>query len=339
MLRKLTLPLLLTTLTMLLWAGSGVAADAYVAEKADKITIGTGVRVRTTPATSAVETGKLPLGTNFTSIQHTATKAKIGSQSDYWYRLDAPLKGWVFGGLLRSFDPAKADAAHLALIREKLGEADKVYGGLYGSDHENQSPLSFADAVEVSQFANRAAASSKNPETQGELELAYWRAIQISLFKIQSEQATKAPYAAWLKQLGKKVFYTEPSAEYLVNPDNYWKLADRHKQDTIGDAIAWQAANAFVGGECEGSISCMSGRSLMMEGEYLKRYPKGKHVEAALQHANNSLAYIRKEWKNQPDEYTDVELKEWQSILAPLADSKAAKEARQHLKALQALRN
>jgi hypothetical protein len=336
MLRKLTIPLLLTTLSMLLWT-SAVAADAYVAEKADKITIGTGVRVRATPTTSAAETGKLSLGTNFTATQRTATKAKIGSQSDYWYRLDTPPKGWVFGGLLRNFDSAKADAARLTLIREKLGAADKVYGGLYGSDHENQSPLDFADAVEVSQFANRAAAASKNPEVQGELELAYWRAVQISLFKIPPDKASKAPYAAWLKQLGKHVFYTEPSAEYLVNPRNYWKLADRHKRDASGDAIAWQAANAFVGGECEGFISCMSGRSQMMEGEYLKRYPKGKHVETALQHVNDSLAYIRKEWKNQPDEITDVDLKEWQTILAPLADSKAAREASQQLKALQAL--
>lgn len=333
MLRKLSIPVLLTTFALLLWAGTVTAADAYVAEKAEKITIGTGVRVRATPSTSAAETGKLPLGTNFTSTQRTAAKVKVGSQSDYWYRLDAPLKGWVFGGLLRNFDPAKADTARLALIRDKLGAADKLY-----DSYEHQSPLSFADAVEVSQFANRAAAASKTPETQGELKLAYWRAVQISLFKIPLEGATEATYAAWLKQLGKQVFYTEPSAEYLVNPDNYWELADRHKRDTIGDAIAWQAANAFIGGECEGFISCLSGRSLMMEGEYLKRYPKGKHVESALQQANQSLAYIRQEWKNQADENTDVDLKAWQSILAPLADSKAAKEARQHLKALQALR-
>jgi hypothetical protein len=277
--------------------------------------------------------GKLMLGTDFATTQHTAAKARIGNQSDYWYRLDTPLKGWVFGGLVRSFDPAKADDAHLTLVRDKLGAADKLY-----DSYEHKSPLSFADAVEVSQFASRAAAASKKPGTQGELELAHWRAVQIALFQIPVASANKAPFAAWLKQQGKNVFYTEPSAEYLVNPDNYWKLADRHKRDAIGDAIAWQAANAFVGGECEGFISCMSGRSLMMEGEYLKRYPKGKHVAAALQQANGNLAYIRKEWKNQPDEHKDVDLKAWQSILAPLADSKAAREARQHLKALQALR-
>jgi hypothetical protein len=277
--------------------------------------------------------GKLMLGTDFATTQHTAAKARIGNQSDYWYRLDTPLKGWVFGGLVRSFNPAKADDAHLALVREKLGAADKLY-----DSYEHKSPLAFADAVEVSQFANRAAAASNKPEIQGELELAHWRAVQIALFQIPVASATKAPFAAWLKQQGKSVFYTEPSAEYLVNPDNYWKLADRHKRDAIGDAIAWQAANAFVGGECEGFISCMSGRSLMMEGEYLKRYPKGKHIDAALQQANGTLEYIGKEWKNQPDEHKDVDLKAWQTVLAPLADSTAAKEARQHLKALQALR-
>ncbi|MEB4591916.1 SH3 domain-containing protein [Candidatus Thiothrix sp. Deng01] len=332
MLHRLAAPLFLAA-SLLSWAGATHAADAYVAEKATKITIGTGVRVRAAPSAGAREVGKLPLGTDFTSTQRTAAKAKIGGQTDYWRQLDTPLKGWVFGGLLRNFDPAKADEARVALARDKLGPADKLY-----DSYEHKSPLSFADAVEVSDFASRAAASSKNPVAQGELELAHWRAMQIALFSIPMESTAKPPYAAWIKQQGKNVFYTEPSAEYLVDPRNYWKLADRHKQDAIGDAIAWQAANAFVGGECEGFISCMSARSQMMEGEYLKRYPKGKHVEEALQDVNGNLEYIRKEWKNQPDEQKDVGLKAWQAILAPLPDSKAARTARQHLKALQALR-
>jgi hypothetical protein len=319
-------------ITTLLSAGTCNAADTYVAENAYKITVGTGVRVRATPSTTAAEVGKLTLGTDFATSQRTAAKVKIGSQSAYWYQVNAPLKGWVFGGFLRGFDPAQADNARLTLIRDKIGAADKLYDG-----YDTKSPLSFSDAVETSQFAHTAAAASKSAEARGELELAYWRAVQLSLFPISAADSTKPPYSAWLKQLGDNAFHSEPSDSYLVNPQSFWKLADRHAKDAIGDAIAWQAANAFIGGECEGSISCMSGRSLMMEGEYLKRFPHGKHVEAALKDANTTLDFIKQDWKNQPDEHNDVEVKAWQAIFALLPDSAAAKAARKTLQDIQSL--
>jgi hypothetical protein len=332
MIRKFATPLFAAFITALLTAGACHATDAYVAEKNHKITVGTGVRVRAAPSTSATEVGKLTLGTDFASSQRTAESVKIGNQSAYWYQVDAPLKGWIFGGFLRSFDPAQADNARLTLIRDKIGAADKLYDG-----YDNKSPLSFSDAVETSQFAHTAAAASKDAEARGELELAYWRAVQLSLFPITSADSAKPPYAAWLKQLGDNAFHSEPSDSYLVKPENFWTLADLHAKDAIGDAIAWQAANAFVGGECEGSIGCMSARSLMMEGEYLKRFPHGKHAEDALKAAAATLDFIKQDWKNQPDEGKDVDLKAWQAILAPLTDSAATKAARKTLQDIQAL--
>lgn len=330
--KTIKLCLFAAAIATLLSAGACNAADTYVAENAHKITVGTGVRVRATPSTTAAEVGKLTLGTDFATSQRTAAKVTIGNQSAYWHRVDAPLKGWVFGGFLRGFDPAQADNARLTLIRDKIGAADKLYDG-----YDTQSPLSFADAVETSQFARTAAAASKSAEARGELELAYWRAVQLSLFPITSANSTKPPYAAWLKQLGDNAFHSEPSDSYLVNPQNFWKLADRHAKDAIGDAIAWQAANAFIGGECEGFISCVSRRSLIMEGEYLKRFPHGKHVEEALKATNETLVFIKQEWKNQPDESKDVEVKAWQAIFAPLPNSAAAKAARKTLQEIQSL--
>lgn len=312
----------------LLWACTATA-DNYVAENGHKLTAGTGVRVRANPSTSAAEAGKLPIGTDVTITQRTANESKVGSTSAYWYQLNAPVKGWVFGGLLRDFDPTNPDEAFLSLARDKLGEADRLY------DYEHRSPLSFGDAIEISEFAKRAATTAKTPAAQGELELAYWRAIQIALSSDSFESHEKPPYSTWVKAQGENVFYSEPSGEYLINPDLLWQLADQHKDDSSGEAIAWQAANAFVGGECEGFISCMSARSLDMEGEYLKRFPQGNYVEKALARANEVLDYMNKEWNNQKDELGEINLKEWSDMLAALPDSKAAETAHRYIRNLQ----
>jgi hypothetical protein len=328
MIRKLTL----LFAAALLCAGIAIA-DSNVAVNTHKLTAGTGVRVRATPSTSAAETGKLGIGTDLTITQRTASKSKVGAQSDYWYQASAPVKGWVFGSLLRDFDPAQPESAWLALALEKLGKSDVMYDA-----YDHRSPLSFGDAVEISDFAKRAAAGSKTPAVQGELELAYWRAVQIALTSGDMDSHEKPPYSTWKKKFGEDVIYSEPSAEYLINPDVLWKLADKHKADASGDVIAWQAANAYVGGECEGDISCYSARTQMMQGAYLKRYPHGKYVEQALTSVNDTLDSMKKEWKDYPaDLKKDVDLKEWASILGALADSAAANKARQSLKALQAM--
>lgn len=310
--------------------GTAMAAD-YVAENANKLTVGTGVRVRATPDTNAAEVGKLPLGTDLHTTQRTSDKTKVGKQSDYWYQIETPVKGWVFGGLVRDFNLAQSEQVWLDLALEKLGKSDTLYGY-----YEDKSPLSFSDAVEIGEFAQRAAKESKTPAIQGELELAYWRAMQIALWTGDSNAHEKPPYSTWRKTLGDNVLYSEPSAEYLIQPDVLWKLADKHKDDASGDVIAWQAANAYIGGECEGFVGCYSGRTLMMQGGYLKRYPQGKYLKPVLAVVKDTFDSIRKDWQAD-DTVDDLNLKDWASILEPLADSPEANKARAAFKKLQAL--
>lgn len=315
-----------------LCAATAIADSYVVVLNTHKLTTGTGVRVRAKPAISAAEVGKLGIGTDVSVTQRTASKSNVGSQSGYWYQLDAPMQGWIFGNLLRDFDPAKPESAWLTLVLEKLGKSDTMYDG-----YEHKSPLSFGDAVEISEFAQRAAAASKTPAVKGELELAYWRAVQIALASGSMESHEKPPYSTWRKQFGENVMYSEPGAEYLIQPDVLWKLADKHRQDASGDVIAWQAANAFVGGECEGFLGCYSARTQMMQGGYLKRYPHGDYVGKALVTVNETLDYMIKDWQNQPDEVKEVDLTEWANMFERLADSPAAHKARKSLKTLQGM--
>lgn len=227
---------------------------------------------------------------------------------------------------------AKAGELTLEQIREKVGPLD-VFHPADGDLPSFDELAKLVDGIKV------AVASSTDPESKGELELAYLRALQTALVALPAEPEKRdaEPYASWLKAQGELVFQDEISGSWLVPANEYWKLADTYKDAAVGDAIAFHAANAPLGGECEGMISCGSMASLRAEGEYLKRFPKGKFVEPALDLVNQTLASMLADWDNQPEESTEANktLTEWEAILAPLPDNELAQKAREHLSQLQ----
>lgn len=313
-----------------------MAGEPYVSASGQKMVTGAAVRVREAPSVEAKEVGKLTMGTVLDISQRTSTEAKVGDKKAYWYQVTTPLNGWVFGGFVQDFEAAKADAAWLALARNKLGGADVL------EDMENPKPKPpFTDLVELARFLKEVAAKTTNRETKGELELDYWRAVQWSLDVISEmpqEKHSTEPYASWWKGFGGDVFFDEIAATFRVRTEVFWKLADTYKNAAIGDAIAFQAANVYPGGECEGMIDCVSGRSQMMEGEYIKRYPQGKYINKVLTSLNGVLKYILKDWKNQPEAQAGVNLTEWETLLKPVADSKEARQAREYLAKLRTMK-
>ena len=305
------------------------AMEASVAASGQKIVVGAGVRVRNAPSVSGKEVGKLTLGSVVDVSQRSKEKAKVGSNTAYWYQISSPVSGWVFGGFTQDFDTAHPDAAWLELTRAKLGKEDKVLTG-------DALPLGFSDAVELAAFAKTAAAKSTDPETQGEMALARLRAMQVAAYALPMEQEKRAaePYASWLKAQGDQVFADEVSGSYLVPAANFWKLADKYKNAAIGDAIAFHAANAALGGECEGFMSCYSVASQRSEGEYLKRFPKGKYVEPALAMVKTTLDALQADWDSQRDERAETNLAGWEAILKPV-EGKTAEQLRKQLNRLK----
>lgn len=315
---------LLAAMTSTVWA-----ADNYTAINEAKIVAGTGVRVRAEPNVAAKEVGQLTFGTIFTSPQRTSSAAKVGPSSSYWYNVTSPMQGWVFGGFLQSTDAKHPDAAALALLRSKLGAADTVIEG---------KTLRFSDAVEISQFADKATQAAQDQDSKGELALDHWRAVQASFNAINVNELQKPAYTDWFKAQGDKVFYHELAGGYYVKADTLWGLADQFKANSIGDAIAWQAANAALGGECEGFIDCGSGRAQMTDGEYLVRFPNGKHAADALKNINETLVYSIKDAKNQHEALQHIDFAKWEAILKPLPDSKAKTQAQQYVATLQKMK-
>ncbi|WP_298609745.1 SH3 domain-containing protein [uncultured Thiothrix sp.] len=303
-------------------------AETNTAYQTPKIITGTGVRVRANPTVSAAEVGKLPFGTVLVTQQRSPAQSTIGAKKDYWYSVNTPVKGWVFGGLLQDYDAQNPDRIAVQLIRSKLGKADRL---------ADTGTLNFNDALEVSQFAQQAASKAKTVDLAGDLQLAYLQAVQQGLFAIPINQEKKPPYAPWIKSLGNQVFYHELAGGYYVDTRIFWKLADHYKQAQIGDVIAWQAAHAALGGECEGFVDCVSYRMQITQGEYLKRYPKGQYVTLALKEINQDLEFMLKEAPQQKENIKEIDFALWDKILAPLGSSPNLEQTKQYLKKIKAL--
>ena len=139
------------------------------------------------------------------------------------------------------------------------------------------------------------------------------------------------------KKYGSISFGDDPSGQYLVSTKPFWALADQYKNDTIGDEIAWRASQQRLGGECEGMIGCASIASQRTDGEYLKRYPKGRYVKPALANVTDNFKYMLQEWNKPEQDASDANLKEWAVILSPQANNPNAKKALGYLKQMQGM--
>ena len=95
--------------------------------------------------------------------------------------------------------------------------------------------------------------------------------------------ALRAHIAAWLDRHERRLDYSEIGAEWRVEPEWFWALHDRYRDDPLADRIAWTASRRDPRGECEGHVPCYLGRMLHGEFEYLRRHPDGAYVAETLQ--------------------------------------------------------
>lgn len=93
----------------------------------------------------------------------------------------------------------------------------------------------------------------------------------------------RADVAAWLDLHERRLTYNEIGGRWGVEPEWFWALHDRYRDDPLADRIAWTASRRDPRGECEGHVPCYLGRMLYGEFEYLRRHPDGAYVPETLQ--------------------------------------------------------
>jgi hypothetical protein len=237
-----------------------------------------GARLRERPETAAAEAGRLQLGAVVDELERSTEKSRVGSSEEFWHLVSAPggARGWVFGGLVASYDPARRDAVYLKLANDRLAN----------------SAATFADLSELVRFLDRATREVKSRNALAELELARLVALARSLAAVPVEQLNVLPYKNWTDERAKEIVYSEPAGQWYVNSNIFWSLQTRYRDLPLAERIAWEASQTPLPGECEGYLPCYIYYQSQTNGRYLKLYPRGAHADAALSKLAESLGYI-----------------------------------------------
>lgn len=308
---------LLAGLTLLLViAPLRMQVTAQQAPAQARITIASGVRVRSAPQTSAEELIKLKFGAVVEELEQSAQKEKINQVEDYWYRvkLKDGKEGWVFGGLTIPFDASRRTDIYRKIVNDRLKAAKENFDNL----------------VELSDFILQAIAEVKEREIVAELELLRMLTIRQSLSTMPYDKLDQSPYREWISENEKLIYRDEISGDWLLLTEVLERLYEKYKTMALADRIAWEIANNRVGGECEGDLSCNLARFNFTIGKYLSRYPQGTYLDAAIKEVADTLGYAAEELK-QPDldaSYrADVrkELEELRKVVMKLTDKRKPK--------------
>ena len=222
-----------------------------------------GARLRERPETAAAETGRLGLGAVVDGLERSADKSRVGSTEEFWHLVAAPggARGWVFGGLVAPYDPARRDETYLKLSAERLANASAT----------------FAELSELVRFLDRAAKEVTRREARAPLELARLNALARSLASFDIGAQDKEPYKSWTKEREAEIVYSEPAGQWYVRAELLWNLELKYRGLPAAERAAWAAAETPMPGECEGYLPCYLYMVTGMEGRYLKLYPRGPH--------------------------------------------------------------
>lgn len=257
-------------------AATSRAQEVSLGGARPKMATVSAVRVRREPRFESAEVARLKLGTVVSAVARSEAQTEIGGRTDYWYRVELPggVSGWAFGGLLADYDPARRPEIMRRVIDERL----KV------------EAMEFEDGVDFYNFVASALAEAKEPEARGELERARLRAIGFAAGPMPEDAATNARYRDFQRAHAGEIFYHELAGGWYVRADAVWELERKYHGTPLGDSIAWDAAQAVLGGECESDEVCQFLRLSDTEGRYLSLYPEGEHAAEVLQNLAQALA-------------------------------------------------
>jgi hypothetical protein len=263
-----------------------LAAHAYAPARARAaqatgralITTAAGARLRERPEAASAEVGRLQLGLVVEELERSAEKSRVGPAEAFWHRVSAPggARGWVFGGLVAPFDPARREETYQRLAAERVANA----------------AATFPELTELVRFLDRATKEVTRRDARAELELTRLVALARTLANMPMEDLEKPPYKSWVSEHEREIVYSEPAGQWFVRSELLWGLERKYRGLPVAERAAWEAAQTTLPGECEGYLPCYVYKESETNGRYLKLYPRGAHADAALSNLSESLGHI-----------------------------------------------
>ena len=155
---------------------------------------------------------------------------------------------------------------------------------------------SFAERADLVRFVDRALLDVVAP-TKPEFELFRLLALARAAESVERYMPEDPAQREWLAAHRNELVYSESGGVWLVGSDLFWQLEVRYRGSPVGERIAWEAALNGLPGECEGFVNCYFAVMLLLDAKYLEFYPRGPHLDAAL----DRIDYLFKEVLNDKD--------------------------------------
>jgi hypothetical protein len=235
------------------------------AADASRITIGTNVRLRSAPNTSAFVVSEVPVGTELSVLEQ-----KGSAEAWLHVRTDDGQEGWVLGRLTAAIDAEHYEKTIEAIVEAQLKSHMDIHG------------TSFAARVQLFDLIERASPRVHEQESAARFALYRLRSMQDVLQGIPDGAGQHNPYDRWIARHWDDIRNDSPSGLWMVAPEYTLKLHDQHRASKAADDIAWFYVTAPGPGECEGNLPCYVGRANGAEGEYLRLQPGGSHTDEAI---------------------------------------------------------
>lgn len=225
------------------------------------MTAAPNVRLRATPDVTGDVIREEPLAS-----VHTVQARLPGG----WLKVDG---GYVREELTAPFTNADRMTVLETIVRAQLGKEGA------GFEAWNQ----------VLALTRRHVVSSRDRETSARFALYELKALRGAADAAAG--LFRTPFAEQLGD-GSDVFVNhEPAGQWILRRDHILAVHEEFKETAAADDILWFAAGNGLPGECEGDPSCHATVANMLYGEYLRRYPAGRHAEAAVEAIQMWLHY------------------------------------------------
>jgi hypothetical protein len=147
----------------------------------------------------------------------------------------------------------------------------------------------FARRARLVDRLESAASRAPTADQRGRLALQWLRSVGWLWASVPFRAAEQPPYQAWLADHEAFVIYSEPSGAWMVSPEVAWKVHGMHRSAANADEIAWFVVMNGYPGECEGYVPCYANVFNWLDGEYLRRHPRGRHVAEAVEQVRSRL--------------------------------------------------
>jgi hypothetical protein len=178
-----------------------------------------------------------------------------------------------------------------------LAIATSVSGGAQTPLDQLEADAERAMKLDTPAFSERAALVTRIDDARGpvsgeaaaRLALLWLRAVRWMLDGIPLAERDGEPNNDWLRAHQELVAWGEPAGMWLISSDVIWKLHDQYRDSSVAEPIAWFAVENGLPGECEGYVPCYAVGMNRLDGEYLRRHPRGAHVAEIIDRVKGTL--------------------------------------------------